>query len=254
MAKRDWFSMDPVEVWECLRCGEIKCFPNNFLDQEICKILVRELVLNELKLTREEILDVDQKLFMKYKLGGVRKFFKQKLYIMLQYCFPELEIHSWELKKNTPGLWQNIEVRNDFVRTIAQRENIDLTKKEDISRFSANMIRKYGGSKALKAAGGLFELISPVISPDIKEWEVFKVSKWDEEKAITAVKWLIEDVLQWSHDEVYENISTRIFYKNNLGGLLSKFCQNSTLVAVNLAYPREYPKLKNERPIQFIKS
>ena len=249
--KRDYFKMDPIEVWNLVRSGKLKVFPNNYLDKEICKILVRQLIINEEKMSREEILNIDQNFFSKHNLGGVRKFFESKIYKVLMYSFPELDIKPWELKKASPGIWKDINIRNDFVKAIAKEENIDLNKIEDIQKFSAVMIQNHGGSKALTYAGGLFKLIEPVIPSDIHEWQVFKVSKWDKEKAVTAVKWLIESKLKWNHEEVYNNISASIFYKYDLGGMLSKFCNNSPLQALNLAYPNEYTSLKNQRPLQF---
>lgn len=243
--KINYLSMDPVEVWHLVRSGNLKTFPNHFLDKEISKILVRQLVLFELNMNREDILNLDQEFFSSYKLGNVRHFFDCKVYNIVSYCFPELEIMPWEMKKSPAGMWKDENMRNSFVKYVAKKENIDLTNVEDLKRFSAIMIQKYSSSKPLVYAGGLFELIKPVIPDNIKEWQIFKVPKWDKEKAITAVKWLIEDKLKWNHEQIYNNLSASVFYKYDLGGLLSKFCNNSPLKAISLAYP-EYANLKNK--------
>lgn len=246
--KKNWNLMDPIEVWKIVQKGdELKVFPNSYLDKDICKILIRHLLLKELKMTRHEILNIDNTLLSNYNLGGLRKFFDYKLYKMLIFSFPELEIQEWEVKKTSPGIWKDINIRNKFVRYIAKNENINLSKIEDLQKFSAKLIQtKYKGSKALLHAGGLFELIKPVISDDIKEWQVFKVSKWNEEKAVQAIKWLIEEKLNWNHEQIYNNLSVSIFYEYNLGGLLSKFCNHSPLKAINLAYPDEFDSLRNK--------
>ena len=83
---------------------------------------------------------------------------------------------------------------------------------------------------------------------DFHEWDTIKVGAWSKEKVIIAVRWLIEEKLKWSYEEVYNNISASIFYKNNLGGMLSKFCNNSPLIALQIAYPGKYTSLKNKKP------
>lgn len=245
----DWFSEDPIVVWKTVREGtELKVFPNNYLNKDTAKLLIRELLLKELKLSRDEMLSINYRFLSNYKLGGTRKFFDNNITDLLIYCFPEFKFHPWEVTKSQPHMWEDENIRSGFIRWVAEKENIDLTNIKDISRFSAIMIQNYGGSKALKYGNGLFELIKPVISPEIKEWQVFKVNKWDKDKAIKAVKWLIEEQLKWSYQDVYEKLTAKVFYKNNLGGLLSKFCHNSPYEAFNLAYPNVFDSLKNEKP------
>lgn len=245
---RKWNLMDPIEVWRIVQEGiELKKFPNNYLDQKTCKILVRHLLLNDLKLTREEILTVDDNLLSSYQLGGVRKFFDCKLYKLLMYCFPEFEINEWEVKKASPKIWEDINIRNKHVRYVAKLENIDLTNMNDIKRLSARLFQeKYKGSKALIYAGGLYPLIKPVIPAEIKEWQLFKVSKWDDKKAKEAVEWLLKKLNWKSEDEIASKLSASIFYKNNLGGLLGKFFDNSPQKAIRICYPNL--KLKNTNP------
>ena len=52
--------------------GKIKVFPNNYLDKDICKELIRTLVIDELHLSRKEILEINFKILAKYKLGRTR--------------------------------------------------------------------------------------------------------------------------------------------------------------------------------------
>lgn len=243
--RTNWVDFDPIFVWKVVRDqGDLKVFPNNYLTKDICKTLVRELLLNELNMSREEILNVKQDLLSKYKLGGVRKLFDCKIYELLNYCFPEFDIHPWELTKMHPHLWEDEGIRSEFVLWVAKKENIDITNMDDLSKFSAKMIIDYGGSKPLKYAGGLYELIKPVIDPNFKEWQIFIVSRWDKDKVVEAVKWLIEDELKWDLDTVYNKLTAKVFYENDLGGLLSKYCHNSPFEAFNLAYPNTLSSLK----------
>ena len=45
--KVDWNLLKPIDVWYAVRTGEIKVFPNNYLDKDICKELIRTLVIDE---------------------------------------------------------------------------------------------------------------------------------------------------------------------------------------------------------------
>lgn len=251
--KIDWNLLDPIDVWNSVLQGELKVFPNNYLDKDICKKLIRTLVIDQLHLSREEILKVNWKFLAKYKLGGTRKFLTGGIYGAINFCFPELKIKEWELPNVTKRFWNSQENRTRFVKWVANKENLSLSKMSDIRKFSSDLFISYGGSKALKYAGSLYNLLKPAVSKelDFHEWNLVKINTWNEEKTIKAVRWLIEEKLKWSHEEVYNNISASVFYKNDLGGMLSKFCNNSPLKALQIAYPGEYSSLKNVKPINF---
>lgn len=250
MKKINYTLMKPIDVWNLVRSNKLSTFPPRYLDKENCKILVRHLYLNELKLSRDEILKTNLRFLSKYQLGGIKIHLGGKMFDILSFCFPELEIECWELNNVAPNFWKSRKNRTDFVKWIAKKENLNLSKLEDIKKISIKVINKYGGSKAIKEAGGLFELIYPAVPKklELKEWQLIKVGIWNEEKAITAIKWLIEDKLKWSDEQVYEKLSTSVFYQNNLGGLLKRFCHHSPLEAINLAYPEKYSSLKNIKP------
>ena len=222
-----WYTMDPISVWHMVRKGtRLKTFPKNYLNKEICRILIRNLVLDELHLRREEILNINKYFLSKYSLGGLKKIFDNKVYLLLMYSFPEYNLNEWEFKKIYNKLWEDPEIRKKYVLFVAKEENIDLNNITDLRRFSAKLFtEKYKGSKALKYAGGLFELIKPVIPEDFKEWEIFKTNVWTNEKAKEAMLWLAEEKLNLK--KPYPSITVKNFYDNNLGGLLCKFFDNS---------------------------
>ena len=70
--KVDWNLLKPIDVWYAVWTGKIKVFPNNYLDKDICKELIRTLVIDELHLSRNEILEINFKFLAKYKLGRTR--------------------------------------------------------------------------------------------------------------------------------------------------------------------------------------
>lgn len=250
MKEKNYYSMEPIDVWNLVRSNKLHSFPPRYLDKGSCKILVRHLILEELHLTREEILKINLHFLSTYQLGGVKIHLGCKIFDIVNFCFPELDIKAWELSNVVPNFWKNKKNRTNFIKWIAKKENLNLSKIEDIKKLSSKLITTYGGSKALKNAGGLYNLIYPAISKklQLKEWQLIKVNNWNKEKAISAIKWLIEEKLHWTDIQIYENLSATVFYKHNLGGLLSKFCHHSPLEAINLAYPGKFNSLKNVRP------
>lgn len=254
--KTNWSELNPIDVWNTVRMGSLKVFPDNYLTTKICKELIRILVLEELNFSRKEILTINFAFLSKYKLGGTRKFLPNNLYGSLDFCFPEFKIKPWELSRVPKRFWKIEKNRTDFIKWIAEKEKINLSKIEDIKKFSSNLIEQYGGSKPLTESGSLFNLLNPAVDEklDFHEWNLTKMLVWNKENSIKAIHWLIEEKLQWSHEEVYNNLSSSTFYKNDLGGMLSKFFGNSPLRAIQLAYPGEYGFLKNTQPKQFQKS
>lgn len=223
--KYNWFDMDPISVWIIVRKGKLlKTFPNNYLDKEKCRILIRHLALNELFLDKEQILSINQSLLSKYQLGGLRKFFDNKVYKLLIYSFPEY--NEWEFKNISNEILKDPLIKEKYIRYVAKKENIDLNNIEEIKRFSARLlVTEYKGAKILKNSDGLYSLLQPVIPKEFKEWQIFKVDKWTIEKAKDALLWLVNDKLNLN--KPYPFISTKTFYENNLGGLLCKFFGNS---------------------------
>lgn len=246
--KIDYDKLTPLQVYDCLLSRDLLKFPNTFVTPENMKKIIREVILNKQKLSRQEICEKLSYDYLKdLKLGGSRRAFDDNIFQLITYCFPEMNIKYWELKRVEAGFWSKEENRREYMLWLAEKEKIDLANIGDLKKIDARLINANHGSKALKF-GGVYGLILLVAMVEVKEWQVIKMSAWNKEKAIAAIKWLIEEKLKWSHDEVVEKINARIFYANDLGGMLCKFCDNSPLKALQIAYPGEYHKLKNIKP------
>lgn len=239
--KRDYSLMSPMEVYNLVRSGELGKFPNNYLDKDTIKEIVRHVFLKELRYTREDILCVDHKYFMRIYMGGFRKFFELTDYKILQYCFPEYDLKPWEFRRVEQHFWVDEENQKEFLLWVMKKENLDPRKREDLRKLNARMIITHGGSRLLRTNDDIFDIISVVNEGRYKEWEIMKVGGWTEAKVIEAVKWLVEEKLNYSLEQAC-SLRVRDFKRHNLDGMLQKGCNHSILYALNLAYDNRFAR------------
>ena len=239
--KIDYDKMRPIDVYKLVAAGKLKKFPNNYLDKDIIREIVRHMILKVYGYSRQDMIEkVDHKFFQDIYLGGARKFFEMKDYLMISYCFPEWDIMPWEYNKKVHNnFWLKKDNQKAFILWIAKKEGIKLKSKQDFLKITAQMINKYGGSKAMKNAGGVYNLLDSVYPGRYKEWEITKVNYWNKEKAIYAIKWLIEERLHLTKEQTC-NIKVQDFMDNDLDGMLQNVCNHSVIYALNLAYPETF--------------
>lgn len=253
-------NLEPIEVYNIIASGKLKKFPNDYLTKDIAKILVTYVIKDQLKYSREDICKkLNYGILSDNYLGGVRKLFDNCLFTMIDYVFKDDKIVEWELNKVSVKFWEAKENRIRFILWIAKKENLDIKKIEDAKKINTEMIRKYGGIKALRKPRGLFTVINEAASGIYKEWQFVKMNHWTEEKTLIAIKWLFDEKLKWTHEDICNNLTAQTFYDNDLGGLLSKTCGNSPFVALEKCYPGKYKKEdlkrgeKNRKSLEIIK-
>lgn len=234
--KVNWADYSAIEVWHMVRIGDgITQFPPNYLNRETLRTLIRELMLNELHMSRSEIADCKLNALMrKYYLGSTHKFFESN-FDVLDYCFPEFHYLEWELHKVPDEFWKVEANRVRYLKYVSEQEGLDLSKLEDVKKIDANMIRKYGGARVLKEADSLYEVLRPVIPESIKEWNLKKIGAWNETKAREAMVWLEKEL--GLTKATITSLTKYDFYDHDLAGLLGKFCSHSPLKAVQILYP-----------------
>lgn len=241
MAKyKNHLALDPLSMYKLLLQGKLKTFPNNYLDKKSIKIMVRHLVLTLYNYDRGQLLTkVDHAFLQSNCLGGAKKFFNNCDIEMLIYCFPEWKLKAWEFPKTPQNFWKSQKNQRDFVLWVAKKEGIKLRTKQDYRKITAEVIFKYGGSKALRQAGSLFDLLNTVACDKYKKWEITRIYPWHEQDLIPAIKWLVEDKLKLTPEQAC-NLTKKDFVDHNLDGLLFHVGNRSVLKALELAYPGQY--------------
>lgn len=244
MAKhRSNMNLDPISMYSLLVRGKIKTFPNNYLDKEKIKVIVRHVILTSYSYTREDVLTkVDHVFLQEHFLGGAKKFFVKSDINMLIYCFPEWDLKAWEFRKVPQSFWKDKENRKEFILWIAQKEGISLETKGDFRKITAEVVFKYSGGKAMRHAGGLYELLNEVAENKYKKWEITRVFPWHEDEIVPAIKWLVEEKLKYTPEQAC-NLRKEDFVNNNLDGLLQRIGNRSVLATLELAYPGRYCRL-----------
>lgn len=160
------------------------------------------------------------------------------------------------LKRFPPETWNPFKSGYDHAHRSFRYLILELLKweREDFCRnINMKTIQKY---RLNGAFSGLYERnIYPFVTASFPEWEIkpwelekSRVPKnyWNEETAREAVRWLIEEKLNWNKGQVERNLSASIFEKYNLGGLLQLMFQRSPYLAVSNAYPDQDWSMKKE--------
>ncbi|MBQ3420478.1 MAG: hypothetical protein IJH34_02165, partial [Romboutsia sp.] len=88
-----------------------------------------------------------------------------------------------------------------------------------------------------------YEAINSIYPNKYKEWD-FKITRnryWrNKENGKKATKWLIEEKLKLSDEEIEEKVSKILFTEHGLNGMLQYCFNGSPYEAINSVYPNKY--------------
>ncbi|MEK4425845.1 DUF4046 domain-containing protein [Solibacillus sp. FSL K6-1523] len=164
------------------------------------------------------------------------------------------EILNGERKRFPEQTWNQTDSKETLVK-LARYIMLDLLKfnRDDvIGQVTLVFLQKYRICGAMRKNYASTAAFIQDCFPewDIKPWELrVGVPKgyWNENIAIEATKWLIEEILDWDLETVQNEISNSYFYKNNLGGMLMTL-KIGAIDAVVLTYPEyDWSYLKDRR-------
>ena len=87
-----------------------------------------------------------------------------------------------------------------------------------------------------------YQAINTTYPNKFKEWEFSKTPSnfWIKEKGVEAIKWLIEEKLKLTDEELKEQLSEKLFIDNKLRGMLYICFNYSPYQAINTAYPNKF--------------
>lgn len=220
---------------------EVTKTPRGFWNRENGIDAIRWLFEEKLKLPEQEIpVNATAATFKAYGLKG-----------MLSTCFGGRPFMA--LEAAYPGRYKETDmscVPNGYwtkKRTIeAIRELFDVRLKwthDDIAmNLKSDTLLENGLYNAMKIHYNYrtLDAVNEAYPGEFKEWEFrnFKRIEWTKEKAVDAVRWMTEEKLKWSEQEV-KKIRSMTFIENDLNGAIDFFgyCAGA---AVMEAYPGKY--------------
>ena len=123
-------------------------------------------------------------------------------------------------------------------------EKLKLTDEELKEQLSKKLFEdnKLSGMLQFCFNSSPYQAINTIYPNRFKEWE-FKnvpINFWNKEKGIEATKWLIEEKLKLTDEELKEQLSQKLFIDNNLGGMLYTCFNSSPYKAINETYPNKF--------------
>lgn len=236
-----------IETYEQILNGTLNHFPDKTWTKSDAKInaliLSKYFIEVKLKYSIEDIKEnLSTKMFKDNKLYGMLQVvFNGSVNNIIQELYPN-KIHSWEYEKISVGYWsmeEGIKATKWLIEEKLKYSDDDIRDKLSIEDF-----RKYKLSGMIEYMfnNSLYEAINTTYPNKFNPWEINKTPRnyWNRETGIIATKWLVEEKMKLSHDEVVKLVTIKTFKNSKLGGMLSIIYNNSVYSAINDAYPGEY--------------
>ena len=173
------------------------------------------------------------------------KYTKEKIKTLNAIEIYELVLNG-HLKKFPNGFWKGVDGYDNAIKclTYLLEEKLKFTDEDIKKHFTRNFFSKYKlyGMFNLFFNGSSYKAISAIYPNRFKPWDLVMspCGYWNEDKnCIEAVKWLFEDKLKWSDEDIKQNLTVNTFIENGLGGMSTRF-NDSTYTILNLAYPNKF--------------
>ena len=241
--------MEPVEIYKLRLNGTIKRFPKGlfvdsvFVNVEVGIKLTKYLLEDILHWSDEEICQkIAKEVFHKYKLKGMlQSIFNSSPYQALEATYPG-RFKPWQLNSVSHNYWNEQTAREATIWLLEEKlkwSDEDICMKLNTKTFidhglsgMMQIVFNYSPYKAL-------ELIYP---GRFKPWQLSYVPHgfWNKETAREATRWLIEEKLKWTDEDIIEKFSYYTFLDNGLIGMLENVFCTSPYQALENAYPRRF--------------
>lgn len=149
------------------------------------------------------------------------------------------------MKKFPNGFWQRPEaIENAKQCTKYLIENILKLSEDDFREnltFKTFLKYKLCGMLKIVFDNKPYAAINALYPDKFKRWEFQVENKyWTYETGIEATKWLVEEKLKLSDDELKDQLSKKLFLDNNLDSMLNYAFNNSPYNAINAVYPNKF--------------
>ena len=240
-------NMSPVELYQLVLDGEVPKFPKgywiDFEPNNTAVPIIRYLVEEKLKLSDEDILaSWNYKLIVTNKLSGmIRTLFSSSPYLVIEAAYPG-KFKPWEFKTVPRDFWTK-EMAIDAIKWLVE-DKLKLSDEEVLNQWSTKFLKTYElqGMLHLLFSSSPYLAIDAAYPGKFKPWEFKNTPQdfWTKEMAIEAVKWLVEDKLKLSNEEVLNQWNAKLLKTNRLQGMLKALFFGSPYLAIDAAYPGKF--------------
>lgn len=232
-----------------------KYLTKNFWNKDNAKVWLKWLLEEKCKLSLEEIPKVvDINFFYENDfLRMLENVYNKNVYLAIKDVYPGI-FKPWELKSVPQNFWNLKTAKEAVIWLIEEKLKWDeetVYKNLNIKVFNENRL---GGMVSLLFKSSPIKALENAYPLKYKVWR-FKIVRnnyWNEDTVKEAIKWLIEEKLKYSLEEVYEKLGTKDFSENGMGSMLKLWFGSSYVKAVMFAYPNIYkPWLFVRKPKNF---
>lgn len=246
---------NPVCLYKDILKGEVKTFPSGYFlydtDRSASKEIVRFFLEEYLGYrTRQDILmKVRLDDFRKNKLGGlINLVYQTSPSRAAMDAFPEYKMLPWEFHechnsywKGEAGITRAIEAFHEVFHN-----RMGISSKEDIKPYmNHESITELGLHGAFKRGfnSSLYTCAEFCFPGMFQPWELgshVDNGFWTEEKGIKALKWLLEEELNLTRDEIPHTLNRELLKKYDLYGMIQRCFNGNKETAIDKTYPGVY--------------
>ena len=234
-----------IEIYNSVLDGTVKRFPRYFWEDisilELKKLL-KYFFEKKLEWTIKDIknnLNID--MFYEYKLHGLLiAMFDGSPFKLVNFVYPN-KIKEWELKHAPSNFWTKdkcIEV----TKYLLEKEK--WTDEDIRTKSIRELFTKYGTTSILSTSTiDTYSLIDSIYPNKFKPCELSSCmpkNYWNVDTGKAAIKWMIEEKLMWSDEDIKENYSMKIIVQFKLAKMLKDVFDSNLFEAINSAYPNKF--------------
>ena len=245
--EEELINLPPVELYQLVVEGEVSKFPKgywiDFEPSDTAVPIIRYLVEERLELSDEDVLKYwNFGLIKANKLRGMMEsLFSNSPYLAIESAYPG-KFKPWEFKNVPRDFWTK-EIAIEAIKWLIEGK-LKLSDEEVLKHWSVKFLRANGFQGMIETvfSGSPYLAIEAAYPGKFKPWE-FKCTPqdfWTKEMAIEAIKWLIEDKLKLSDEEVLKRWSANFLRTNRLQGMLGIVFSGSPYLAIEAAYPGKF--------------
>lgn len=237
--------LDMVNIYKSVLTGRISRFPRyTWTKPEGYKNAIpciKYLIENILEWNEDDVKrNLSLEIFQKHNLGGmITRVFSSSPFAALNQAYPG-KYKPWELSVAPIDTWDLDMGKESFIWLI--EEKLEWSDKDIKEKLNLQVLKDNGLSGMIDKVfnRSVFKALDTVYPNRFKPWELSVAPKntWDIKTCIKAFHWLLEDKLDWTEEDIKNNLSLSILTDNGLLGMLyTDHFKGSLRSLITASYP-----------------